>query len=95
MFLANFSEMADLSGKTCIFLNGQICNKKGGHSSRGRPFKLEITDIFKHSAIVIVQIKLALNINWKQRARWTKLDKTVEVTQKATGCYIILVRTSV
>ena len=32
--------------------------------------------------IVIEQIKLTLNVCWKQRARWTTKAKTVEVTQK-------------
>ena len=44
VFLANFSEMADLSGKTCIFVNeitkvGLIYNIKGDHFSS--PFKYD------------------------------------------------------
>ena len=44
MFLANFSEMADLSGKMHIRewndkVLGKSAIKKGGHFSRGRPFK--------------------------------------------------------
>ena len=85
VFLANFSEMADLSGKRHAYWNNKVLGKsaikKGGHFSRGRPFKDEWS-----------VVRLFATFRNTQLANITSIAPKVFVSNKAkqSTIYILL-----